>query len=102
MSRFISNSTQKIEMGNEEYIEVKQSIPFAEMEPIMMLINKDNEIANIKIALPLIKAAVVGWNLKDEQGNLVEFNQEKINQLDTATILEIIPKLTDLYFPKKK
>jgi len=102
MSRFISNLSEKIELGNEEFIEVRKSIPFAEMEPVMLLIDSSNEIANIKIALPLLKAAVVGWNLKDDEGNAVEFSKENIDKLNMQTILEVLPKLTEMYFPKKK
>ena len=73
MSRFISNKTVKIDMGNDEHVEVRASIPYEEMEPILAIADENDASTNLKMALPLLRAAIVGWNLKDEDGKVVEF-----------------------------
>lgn len=102
MSRLISNKTKKIELGDDEYIEVKQSLAYCDLEPIMIDLDQNNATANIKMAIPLLKKAIVSWKLKDEDGKEISYSEDKINLLDTTTVTEIISELIEMYFPQKK
>lgn len=101
MSRFVTDKTIKIDLGDDEWIEIKSNLSYLELEPIMKQLNKEGESVNIKMAIPLLEIAIVNWHLIDS-GEPVEFNKDKIKQLDSATVLSVIPKLTELYFPEKK
>lgn len=102
MSRFISKKTKKIELSATEWVEVKESISYDELMPITALINPGGGIENAKAAMPLLELAIVGWNLKDDEGKDVECTKENIKNFDSTTVLEILPILTALYFPEKK
>lgn len=102
MSRFISDKTIKVDLGEGDSIELKEYIPFEELVPIISQIDKDNEASNMKIALPLLESAIVRWNLKDENGVDVLPSKENIKKLNTPTIVELVQKCTELYFPEKK
>jgi hypothetical protein len=102
MSRFTSNKTIKHELDGDEFVELKASLSYAEMEPIMLTMDKENEMANVKMSIPLLECAIVGWNLKDDDGKEVPFAKEKIKELDMNTVLELVQTCTTLYFPQKK
>lgn len=92
-----TSKTVKIDLEDEEWVEVRANLSYQEMEPIFALIDKDNDVANLKIAMPLFNVAICGWSFSDE-----EFTKEKLSLLDTATVLELLPKILQLYLPEKK
>ena len=102
MSRFVSDATTKIELGDKEWIEVRKNLSFTELEPIIEKLDQKNEAANIKMAIPLLETAIVNWYLYNEKKEVVEFNKEKIKQLDSETVLEMVSKMTELYYQEKK
>lgn len=102
MSRFISQKTKRIELSATEWIELKEALSYNELLPVASIINPTDIGSNAKIALPLLKVAIVAWNLKDGEGADMPCTHENIDKLDSATVLELLPTVTLLYFPEKK
>lgn len=102
MSRFVSNDVTKIELNEKEWVEVRSSLSYNDMLPITVEIDQKNPMNNAKIAIPLLKKALVAWNFKEDDGSDVICNEENIEKLDAHTVLELLPKLTDLYLVEKK
>jgi|SRR3989344_3410543 len=89
MSRIPSDKTAKIDLENDEWIEVKSNVPYEELQAIIE--GKD------KIVLPLVELAIVGWCLKDDNGAGIAFSKELVKKLDFSTINLLFPKLTEMY-----
>lgn len=102
MSRFASNKVEKIDLGNDEWVEVKTQLSFEEMVPIVSQLDQSSDLANVKMAMPLLELAITGWNLEDETGEPVEFNTVKVKELDMDTVMHLVGKCTELYFSEKK
>lgn len=102
MSRFISKNSKKIELDNKEWVEVRENVSFLELQPLLEGINKEDDIKNIKLALPILELGLTNWNFKDSDDKEVEFSKDKIKDLDTSTIIELVQILIGLYFPQKK
>jgi len=101
MSRFVSQSTKKIELGNDEWVEVRESLAFDELLPITEGITQNNA-NDAKVAIPLLQAAIKSWNLKDDDGKDVPCTKENIKMLNTETVLALVGQVSDMYFPGKK
>jgi hypothetical protein len=102
MSRLVSNKTEKIDLGNGEWLEVKSGVTFAELEPVFGTGTEQNTRGNMQAAIKLLEVALVNWNLKEDDGTPIAFDKEMIKQLDTNTLIEVLPKLQTKYFPEKK
>lgn len=102
MSRFISKKVKRISLSGGDWIDVRENISYDDILPITKMINPLDNADNAKAAGPLLQIAIVGWNLKDDEGKDVECTKENIQILDSNTVLEILPELTALYFPEKK
>lgn len=102
MARIVSNQTEKLDLGNGEWVEYRTQVSFAELDPIIISFDSANSMANIKMAIPLLEIALVGWNLLDDSNEPIPFDKDKIKQLDTNTIIEVFPKIIQKYFPEKK
>jgi len=101
MSRFVSDKKIKLELGGEEWVEIKENLSFNEMEPIMARLDGKDDTAALKMAIPLLKVALVDWNLLDD-GKQIPFSVDKIEKLNTVTVTELLPKILEQYFPEKK
>ena len=101
MSRFASKETIKIQLG-DDWVEVKKSLSYAVLEPIISSLDRENEMANTKMAIPLLRLAIADWNFTDDNGEKIKYNPNLVSELDMTTILELVPHITDLYFPQKK
>jgi len=102
MSRLISQKTRKIEMGQDEWIEVKEALSYEEIQLVIGDFDRTKQADTFKIAMPLLETAILNWNLKDSDGNLCEFSKDKIKLLNLETITELIDTLSGYYFPSKK
>lgn len=102
MSRFATKKTIKHDLKDGEFVEFRSSLSYKEMEAIMVLFNGKDDTANMKLALPLLGLAIVGWNLKDESGVAVPYAEDKISELEMNTVLELVEFATTTYFPDKK
>lgn len=104
MSRFVSQETTVIDLGEGESVTLRKSLSYTELEPVIGLATagENNKADMLKISMPLLRACIVGWEMKDENGNAVAFDLAKISELDVNTVLELVQKAMTLYFPEKK
>lgn len=102
MSKFIRKGTFKIELEGGEWVECRNDIPFHELQPILALADHKVEANNVRLLMPLVEASVVGWNLKNEDGEEVPFSREMLRELDTPTMSTISQALVEKYFVSKK
>lgn len=102
MSRFVTDKNIRISLGGNEWVDVHGQLTFAELSPIMSTIDSANPTANLKMAIPLLELAITDWCLENDDATTVPFDKDKIKQLDTATVVELFPKIIQLYFPEKK
>lgn len=102
MSRLVSTKTKKIALGEKEWIEVREQLPFEKIQSIVGLYDKTNEAANVKMALPLLELGAVNWCILDDDGNEIPFDVARIKDLDTQTVLDVIGPIIAMYFPQKK
>ena len=100
----ISDKTQKIELNDGQWVEIKNQIPFGEVKPLYESANvdKDDPLNDLKLAIPILKKAVVGWNLKTEDGDEVEFDKEKIEKFSTEAVLSLVQVVAAECLPDKK
>jgi len=103
MSRIVGKKTIKLELEDGQYIEMREKIPYREMQNIAINLDRENDANNLKMALPLLELAVVGWHLVDEDGAAFPFSKEAIgNSLDLETATMLLEKAFELYMPDKK
>lgn len=102
MSRFLSDKTTRLELSGGDWIDVKASISFDKFSELFTDMDQTNPMKNVKIAMPLLKSVLVAWSFKDDNGVDVPCDEEHIQQLATATILEVLPELMPLYVTEKK
>ena len=102
MSRFVTNNIKRIDLNKTEWIDLKEQLPFIEMQSILCQMDTENKMNNVKIMLPLLELAIVDWCLLGDKNEPVPFEKEKIKQLDINTILELAPIITDLYLSEEK
>lgn len=88
MSRFVDNRLEKLELPNGDWIKVKSQLSFAEIQNIQ--INNVENTNDISIGMSMVMALIQDWNFKDDDGKLVECNNENILKLDLASVNEII------------
>lgn len=102
MSRFIRKGTFKIDLGDGEWIECRNDIPFDELQPILVGADFKVEANNVRLLVPMAQAAIVAWCLKDDDGNEVPYTKELVSELDTNTMIKLGAELMDKYFVTKK
>lgn len=102
MTRFAGKETKKIELAGGDWVEVKSSLPYASFIQIFANVDQKETVKNMEMGLPLLKASVVAWNLKDEKGEDVPCTPENIELLDSPTVLELLEPVMKLYMPEKK
>ena len=89
MSKFISNKTTKVDLGDGEYVEIRKELPYEDMMQM-----SDIETDKSKIT-DLLEKCMVSWNLKDEDGNDVPLNRDNIRKLHFQYLEPIISTITE-------
>lgn len=102
MSRFVSKKTKRIDLGNEEFVDVRESLSFTEIEPIALAVDPKNPSASTKMAIPLLKLAITGWHILDDNNAPVPYSKDRIGDLDMETVTKLVADVSELYFPEKK
>jgi len=104
MSRFVSQDIVKLDLGEGDFVNVRKELAYSQIELLLGSAKRaqGNEEESIKLGIPLLRAAIVSWEMKGEDGQPVEYSPEKIEQLSIQTITELIEKLAPMYFPEKK
>lgn len=100
--RIASSEPVRIDLDNGEWIDIKKSLSFADVTAVTEGVSVQGADEAAKIALPLIALAVVAWHLLDDSGQEIPLTKENVFLLDTATVQQLIPKLTEQYFAEKK
>lgn len=98
-NRFISSDLVEIDLGDGDIIKVRKEMSFERTSKIYTNYNEANPMT---IALPMLVAAIVEWNLTGKDGVVVPCTEENIKLLDSKTVLAVSEKLTELYLPEKK
>jgi len=102
MSRFVSQGTIRLDLGKGEWIDYREKLSYAELEPVLVGLDAKNEQANVKMAIPLLELAITNWCLREdaEVGVEIPFDKAKIKDLDTQTVLQIFGEIIGQYFPE--
>lgn len=100
MSRFCSQKTITYKFDekddNSEFIEFYASLPFSKIKEIILLIDKDDELKNIEIFIPLLRMGIKNWSMKNDDNDPVNYSVDKVGELDANTVIE----LANWYMPK--
>lgn len=102
MSRFISNVTKKLDLGDGEWVEFKAGMSFNKMKEFTSSADQGDGANNIELLIPLLEYGIVNWLIKDDEGKEVPYSKEQILELDSKTILELAGFATTLYMPKNE
>lgn len=62
--------------------------------------SKPNE--NMKLNIPILQAAIVGWDFKNDNGEDVPCTPENIADLDFETVTQLVPIIIERYGISKK
>lgn len=101
MSHFVSNKTVPIDLGGGEVVNIRENISFDQLLPFMKM-QAEGKTSEMALTIPLLVAAIVSWNLMDDDNNPVELSEENIKRLRLETIILIGEKVAKQYFPEKK
>jgi len=106
MSRLSPKGTKKIDLGDEEYIEIRSSMSFEELSEVVSNMTGASDAKDVrsqlKGVLELAEKAVVGWRLKDDEGINIPFDAARIKDLDFRTMILLQKEIEELYQPEKK
>lgn len=105
MSRFISTRTHRVELGEGEWVDLKENLPYYAIDQVVSSFSQSEAM---KSSVDLLNQAIVGWNLLGEKsdefpnGEPMPFSIEKIKDLDSKTIVQLSEVAMSLYLPSKK
>jgi len=99
---FISKEVIRHDLGGGAWIEYKKEVTYDEFISVFKDMKDGNEFENAKMAKPLLKIALVGWNLKDSDGEEVIFSKEKIDELSANAVLQMATPIMTAYHTEKK
>ncbi len=105
MSRLSPKSTKKIDLGNDEWIEVRTSMSFEELADVVsgvMDVGTKTTKEQLDGVLALAERAVVGWRLLDDEGAEVPYDVTRLKELDFRTMMLLQESIQGLYTPEKK
>ena len=93
MSRIASKTTKKIDLGNGEWVEVRKSLSYDEISPLLF----SKEGGDEKLNIPLLELGIVNWRILDEEGKEVPYSKERIKDLDSITFIMLKKEFLSLY-----
>jgi hypothetical protein len=97
MPRIINkNKTYRVDLGDGEYIDVRDQLSFKEFTELTEKENDKNMVFD------LLKMVIIDWNIYDENRRLVPFQPELISDFDLSTATEVLKKAMKRYVPDKK
>lgn len=88
MGHFVEVAADKIDVGDDEYIEIKRRMGVGDYDHIDWLC--DN--ANVGRTLALLETNIVGWNLKRD-GKELALTRENVVTLEYDIALKIIAEI---------
>jgi hypothetical protein len=103
---FVSEEIVDLDLGDGNIIKYKDEISYDEyMECVDSVeISAAGITPNeaIKMAIPLMEKAIVGWNLKDGEGKAIPFKKELIPKMKAELLMKIGGTIMSHYQPEKK
>lgn len=105
MSRFLSTQNHRHSLGNNPEFDKEEWVDFAGGLPyhvIDRVVSNFNEKEAMKANVELLKSAIVGWCFYTDDGSAVPFSSEKVEELNSKTIIELGEIAMKLYLPSKK
>lgn len=97
-NRFNTDKLLRFDLGDGDWIEVRETLGWKEFEPLQGLFQTNPN----KAVLELLKMVLKKWSFMDNNGKVVEINDDNIANLDLKTMNEIGEIVKPLYFPEKK
>lgn len=101
MSKFASSKLQKVDLGDNEWVEIPSEISFGQMQAFLDVKQNEDAVGN---TIDLLASFIKSWNLTDEEGQLMPVIKENISLLKfdvINTISEAIGHLVPDYDKKK-
>lgn len=110
MSRFSSDKKIEIALFSEkedgtrqkDTFYIREKLSYMVFQEIMSGFDTEKPSQNLKLNIPLLLAAIIGWDLKDENGVSVPCDADHITRLDFATVTELVGIVIDHYGISKK
>ena len=98
MSRIASNKTFRVDFGDGEWIDIRSSMSFGDIQDLL----GDDALSDLQKTLKVAEFAVKSWNIKDDDGNPVEYSPDKLRLLDVKTMLILQEAISNQYGVSKK
>lgn len=95
---FISDETERIELDEGTWVEVKKQISYEEYLSVLGDFKEESSNAEkAGVAIKLLQKVVVAWSEAS-----VECTPENIKKLDIPTVNAIVGRVMEIYNPEKK
>lgn len=88
----IGTDTVRIELDNDQWVDIHAAISFGEYKEIMKLAKDDPA----EMTIPLLKKSIAKWSLD------IPCNEENIEKLSMESAVFLMQKITEQYTPDKK
>ncbi len=99
---FATNNTVKIDLDENQWLELKKEIPYKAIAHVFQNMEKPDAQTSTNAIIETLKAGLVNWDLLDDKGEQIPFDIALIDQLTFSGLGKIAPIITDLYFLDKK
>lgn len=100
MGHFISNTRNKIEFSDGEFVEYRE-FSYDDMVKITKAQKEQSEDADA-LNMLLLKTAITSWSFTDENGVVAELSEENFRKLKMSTFQAIVERLIETINPSKK
>lgn len=98
MGHFISENTTRLDVGDGEWVEIKQKLSVGDYERIAT--ESKNDLTEGRIVATLV-TVIKAWNLKDD-GKEMPLNRASIEKIDADLATRIIGEIGQVNKPSKK
>lgn len=102
--RITSKNLKRIDLSDGSFVLVKGSIDYAVFEMYEKFASTEHadRSAYFKFGLDFLKLVVTDWNFVDDKGATIPYAPEMLDDLDLATIEELLPPVMQIYTAEKK
>lgn len=86
MSRIASNKSVRLDLGDGEWVDIRENLPYRDIESIATTGEKEGGTkALLEQMAELFRLAIKDWHLLDADGVAVPYSVEKLKELDMGT-----------------
>jgi len=86
---FVTDETDKIDLGDGYYVEIKRMLSYGDTERIA----RETEGGAVATAVPLMLASIVSWNLPGPDGKPAPIAKETIEKLHPSVAQRILEEI---------